>query len=177
MTTSLNGHGLHIFSAFTFIYSEFLAHRINRPPQEATSHILEGLRESAVYCTWYNSYWGNLDPEENIRLLEGSTCSRFNFSQRVICIHKNDIWISDSISICYMRIYNLQYCMVQFGRVILFRLLWFGCTNIYSNISTWQHVNYVWIMELCSLSLSLQCRMCQSGMWSSYVKLNDLSVT
>lgn len=173
---SLHGHGLHIFSAFTFIYSEFLAHRINRPPQEATSHFLEGLREFLVYCTWYNSYWGNLasDPEENIRLLR-DLCVQGFILVRVICIHESDIWINDSISICYMRKYNIQYCMVQFGKVILFRLLWFGCTNLDSNISTWQHVNYVWIM--CSLSLCLQCWICQSAVWSSYVKLNELSVT
>ncbi len=97
--------GCIFFSTFTFIYSEFLAHRINRPPQEATSHFLEGLRELAVYCTWYNSYCGSLDPEENIRLLGGSTCSMFNFSQRVICVHNNCIWISDSISIRYMNIW------------------------------------------------------------------------
>lgn len=65
----------------------------------------------------------------------------------VICIHENDIWLSDSVSKCCMK--RKKKITVQVGKVILFRLFLFGCTNVYSNIIQIfkyfyrQHVNYV----------------------------------
>jgi len=36
------------------LFRVFLAQRINRPPQEATSHFLEVYKELLVYCSpWY----------------------------------------------------------------------------------------------------------------------------
>jgi len=54
MSLSMDMDGIFLVHSHAFIQSFFLAQRINRPPQEATSHFLEVYKELLVYCSpWY----------------------------------------------------------------------------------------------------------------------------